>query len=131
MKVILGIIVGFVCSGWLVAYGPCDKDAEKLCHHSEETVKNCLHQKVDKLSKACRQWVESQKKDWDKKNKQLSAVKKNCQAEVTKHCPEAAKSHKPFLVCMMSHGETLSPSCRDAANGYIKEFLPNIKQISR
>ncbi|MGE0172509.1 MAG: hypothetical protein AB7T49_06990 [Oligoflexales bacterium] len=116
---------------YAIAYGPCDEDEEKFCasENHGETVKTCLHTNIDKLSKDCKAFVLTKHDEWKKSVSDLDSVKEKCKEEGEKFCGEEGSTQKPYVVCLMTHGDHLSKDCKTSLNQHITNFLPTIKTL--
>lgn len=124
----------------ILAYGPCDKDAEKLCSDlgHKETLKNCLHRLKNKTSSECQSFLQSQEGSWQKLTGSWSKVLEVCKREFNDLCKEtlvmeggegAFKNMKDQQVCLMAHREKLQPQCKSEINRHIKEYQPNLNTL--
>jgi len=122
------------------AYGPCDKDAEKLCGDlgHKETLKNCLHRVQSKTSPECQAFLKSQDGNWQKLTASWAKVQNACKQEISTHCKEtvlsaeeggAFKNMKDQQVCLMVNKEKLQPACKTDINRHIAEFQPNLNPL--
>jgi hypothetical protein len=118
-----------------VAYGPCDEDEAKFCAKDthQETVRECLHKRMDQLSPECRDFVKTKESGWSKTQTSWDSVKNACQIDIKKHCkemdPETLSKMKAVQVCLMSEGKNLQASCKKDLNRHIRDHQPNIKEI--
>jgi hypothetical protein len=118
-----------------IAYGPCDSDTEKYCATDthQETVKACLHKKIEQLAPDCKVFVKSQEEEYLKAVKSFEQVKTACATEIAKKCEAIAKEEdakaKALQVCLMSESKDLRAPCKQDLNRHIREFQLNIKEL--
>jgi hypothetical protein len=138
VSVIFAVLImsaAFEIRSQALAYGPCDEDTEKLCANDthQETVKACLHKKVDQLSPDCKKFVQSKESDWQKVLDSWATVKSACKSELAKNCKDYLdqddEKMKGTQVCLMTEAKSLSAECKKELNRHIHDFQPGIKEV--
>ena len=129
------VIMSFLMASQAFAYGPCDDDEAKFCDSKthQQTVKECLHKRLDELSQECRDFVKSKEESWSKVRSSWDQVRSTCEADIKKHCKDLDKEvhemMKAVQVCLMSEGKNLAVSCKKDLNRHIREHQPNIREL--
>jgi hypothetical protein len=131
----LFILTSILLAEKSIAYGPCDDDEAKFCAKDthQETVRECLHKKVDQLSPECRDFVKTKESSWAKTQTSWESVKMSCQLDIKRHCKDLDQENlekmKAVQVCLMSEGKSLQDACKKDLNRHIREHQPSLKEI--
>lgn len=133
--ILLGTFWASLTSGTLLAYGPCDDDEAKYCDQNthQETVKACLHKRIDELTPGCRDFVKSQEDSWSKVKSSWNQVKIACESSIKNLCSrldqDTMDKMKAVQVCLMSDAKSLDKACKKDLNRHIHDHQPNIKEL--
>lgn len=90
----------------------CRDDVARLCADAPEGrrgVASCLKAHRDELSPACRTRVDARAE----KRRRMQRAREACQEDVRELCGEI-DSARDRMACLRSHGDALSPACREA-----------------